>query len=618
MNKPINLHTMKSKITNLLLMLLWMSTMFTTACSDDDQMTEVMLDDIVLNLTSEEQDQQIDIPNFDEIINYWHIYSPTSDSWVTHERIPGRKSLYVALNANTTNAVRSSYIMVRSKSSTQRIVINQDHGSKVIPLSTTSLSISEDGDTRSVTITDTKFLADIKVVVGESEQSWLTASVDNDVIRIDAAPNTEPTKRSGKITVSAVRTVSQTPVEAVIDVTQGGQGIPPFHINIPTDWSETWVYTVEANGKPVAQITKEFLCLENVIKAQAIVVYPTNDEGEVLISQGGYIAEILLNSDDKTVDPTVQYTYTVPTGDVHGGTVKFNLSNYAADLATNSTGNASGGSSSQDIPTLNQTEHFSYTPGQAEAAKEIWMLDDQFMTSYSKSNAIETTVQPYIVSDNRGEDDNFTYGVVKVGCQYWLNSNLKASHWNKNKDFAAIPLVSDGWSTKTKASFITVFNEDNDFSILDAVNRNLYGVLYSYLAIGGFSSLEDSGVNNADDLIADNISPEGWIVPSLPECITMGAYTGGILACGRLDLPTPYAPENNIVGFNGRKAHYFYSSKYAYGSNFDAQYQTRTYAGSNACYWIESTSKMTMCKNRGDLTRLNLIRCINNGAIKTR
>lgn len=608
---------MKTQITRLLLIMLWVGAMFTTSCSDDDDMTEVMIDDVVLNFTRDAQDQQLDLINLGDVSNYWHIYSPTADKWLFYERIPGRKSIYIGLDANTTSSVRTSYLMVRSKNHTQKIVINQDNGSTDLSLSLNYLSILKDGETQTVTIQGYDYLENINVTVDAESQSWLTATRENDEIIITAAPNTDTNKRVGKITVSAVRTISQSTIEAVIEVNQGAAGTPPYHIAIPTEWSKTWVYTAEANGKPVAQIAKEFLCLEGTIKAQAIVVYPINDNGDVLISQGGYIAEILLQSDDNSVDPKRSYAYTAPEGNVHGGIVKFLISAYESDLATNSSGNASAASSSTEIPTLNNTVHFTYTPGQAAAAKEIWMLDDQFMTEFD-GYVVETTTKPYIVEDNRGADDNFSYGIVKVGCQYWLNSNLKASHWNKNKNYEAIPLVSEGWKAGVKSSFITVYNEFNNFSVLDATNRDFYGVLYSYLAIGGFSAPDASEVANADDNISDNLSPEGWIVPTLPECITMGAYTGGMLACGRLDLAIPHAPENNIVGFNGRKAHYFYNSKFAIGGSFDAQYLTRTYAGSNACYWIANTSNMTMCKNRGGIDRLNLIRCINNGAIKTR
>lgn len=271
--------------------------MFTTSCSDDDDMTEVMIDDVVLNFSRDAQDQQLDLTSLDDVSNYWHIYSPTADKWLFYERVPGRKSIYIGLDANTTSSVRTSYIMVRSKSHTQKIVINQDNGSTDLSLSLNYLSILKDGGTQTVNIQGYDYLENINVTVDAESQSWLTATRENDVIKITAAPNTDINKRTGKITVSAVRTISQATIEAVTEVNQGAAGIPPYHIAIPTDWSKTWVYTAEANGKPVAQIAKEFLCLEGTIKAQAIVVYPINDNGDVLISQGGYIAEILLQSD---------------------------------------------------------------------------------------------------------------------------------------------------------------------------------------------------------------------------------------------------------------------------------------------------------------------------------
>lgn len=609
---------MKTRISGFFLFLFAMSLTLVTSCSKDDDFTEVMLDDIVLDFTKDAQEQQVDLSQLGEISNYWHLYSPSSDSWCFYERIPGRKQLYVGMDANTSSSARTSYIMVRSKNHTQRIVINQDNGGSEVPLSTTYATISEEGGTQTVNIEGASFLENIEVAVDAEAQSWLSAELRNDVIVITAVPNDTKAKRSGKIKISAIRRISKIPVENEIEISQSAVGIPPFHIVIPTDWSKTWVYTAEADGKPVAQIAKEFLCLEGTIKAQAIVVYPMNESGDVLISQGGYVAEILLQSDDKSIAPAQSYAYTAPTGNVHGGIVKFLPAAYDADVATNSTGTGSASQSTTTIPTMNNTAHFTYTPGTGEAAKEIWMLDDQFMTSF-EDKVVETTVKPYLVVDNRGNDDNYTYGVVKIGCQYWLNSNLKASHWNKAKNNAAIPLISSGWKSGTTGSFVGAYNAENDGSYLDATGREKYGCVYSYTTIGAGNSAAEVGVEKSDDNIKnDYLSPEGWIVPTLAEANTLGAYTGGLMVCGQIHLPQPHSTENNIAGFNATQTYNYASSKFTFATNYTEQWLTRTYVGPNCAAFTARTNYMYIAKNRHALDRLDTVRCINNGAIKTR
>lgn len=608
---------MKTRITGFLLFMICVGMMFTTSCSKDDDTIEIMLDDIVLDFTKDAQELQVDLP-LDDVSNYWHLYSPTSDAWCYYERIPGRKQLYVGMEVNNSSGPRTSYIMVRSKNHTQRIVINQDNGGTDVPLSSTYASISEEGGTQTVKIEGASFLENIAVAVDAEAQSWLSAELKNDMITISAVPNDTKAKRTGKIKVSAIRRISQIAVENEIEISQSAVGIPPYHIVLPTDWSKTWVYTAEANGKPVAQITKEFLCLEGTIKAQAIVVYPMNESGDVLISQGGYVAEILLSSSDTSIAPAQSYAYEVPKGNVHGGIVKFLPAAYAADVATNSTGTGSAAVSQTDIPTMNKTAHFTYTPGTAEAAKEIWMRDDQYMTSFD-DKVVETIVKPYIVNDNRGTDDNYSYGVVKIGCQYWLNSNLKAAHWNKGKNNAAIPLISAGWKAGTTGSFVGAYNAENDGSYLDAAGREAYGCVYSYTTIGAGNSAEEVGVAASDDNIKnDYLSPEGWIVPTLAECNTLGAYTGGLMVCGQIHLPQPHSTENNIAGFNATKTYNYASSKFTFATNYTEQWLTRTYVGPNCAAFTARTNYMYIAKNRHTLDRLDTVRCLNNGAISVR
>mgnify|MGYP000664066736 CR=1 FL=1 len=121
---------MKTHFSRFLIAMLSIGALFSGSCKDDEVQSETMFDDIVLNFSRTARTEQVDLP-IDQISNYWHVYSPSTDQWLSWEVIPGHRSLYVYADGNTTGSIRSSYIMVRSGNLTQRILVNQDSDSRI-------------------------------------------------------------------------------------------------------------------------------------------------------------------------------------------------------------------------------------------------------------------------------------------------------------------------------------------------------------------------------------------------------------------------------------------------------------------------------------------------------
>lgn len=596
---------MKTHFSRFLIAMLSIGALFSGSCKDDEVQDEMMLDDVVLNFSRTARSEQVDLP-IDQISNYWHVYSPSTDQWLSWEVIPGHRSLYVYADGNTTGSIRSSYIMVRSGNLTQRILVNQDSDSR-ISLSQNRINLRYLISTETVKIQGTENIDNLQATA-ESESAdgvrWLSVILEDDILHITATTNPNDTAREGIVTVSGTRRISGETVSEIITVYQGRGGMTPYEFNIP-DFSESKVYVAMDGNKPVAQITKELLRKANEVNDQAIVVYPINDNGEVELGMG-YIAQVLLRSDNLTDDSTKESVYIAPTGNVHGGSVAFSM---------------------------NSNNISSYTQGMLnDPVTHIYMPGDVGMGPEPVPECKQAIVKPLEVTDKRGEEV-FVYPIVKIGTQYWMGDNLKTAYYNKNKDFAAIltnktPTTSTSLADAT--SFVCVYG-NMDALATDAIsieNRNTYGLLYSYAAIGGYESLDENTVKDLEN-ITDNISPEGWIVPISTDFETLIAYVPRSLPLGQLDAD-PITSENNITGFGSRKTYYLYPQNsnlinFALGGSFYASYHSRTRNDNGAVpraftYALRDPSHAgsvyTTISNRASFNRAFAIRCLNDGAVK--
>lgn len=363
---------------------------------------------------------------------------------------------------NLTDDVRSSYIMVRSGRQTQRIQVAQDTEGG-ISLSSDYLPVRYLGASSSLTILNTEFLTDLSVSVEDTETEWCSALIDGDRLFVNTRFNDRTEARSALLTVTGKRAITGETRTAFVTVYQGKGGMTPYVFEIP-DFSESQVYKVMDGQKQVAQITREFLRAKGKINAQAVVVYPVEND-EVDLSMG-YVAQIVLANSDLD-DAT--YTYAAPTGAVHGGSVSFNMAD-----------NTLSG----------------YIAGTlAEPVTKIYMPGDVGMGPEEVVGSQEATVVPHVITDVRNAETN-VYPIVKIGTQYWMGRHLNTVYYNKNKNFEAIPTdVTTNEADRRKPNYC-IYSYNNGASTESAAvtNRERFGLLYPYLTIGGFETVADARI----------------------------------------------------------------------------------------------------------------------------
>jgi uncharacterized protein (TIGR02145 family) len=129
-----------------------------------------------------------------------------------------------------------------------------------------------------------------------------------------------------------------------------------------------------------------------------------------------------------------------------------------------------------------------------------------FTNSCKKSNNADNT--PLVkgtdsVTDNEGN----VYKTVKIGTQWWMAENLKATKYRNGENIPQLTNISD-WHSTNKGAYC---NYDNDSTM-----GKTYGKLYNWYAV--------------DDARA--LCPIGWHVPSDTEYTILTNYLGGDLLAG--------------------------------------------------------------------------------------
>ncbi|MFC1732317.1 fibrobacter succinogenes major paralogous domain-containing protein [candidate division KSB1 bacterium] len=111
------------------------------------------------------------------------------------------------------------------------------------------------------------------------------------------------------------------------------------------------------------------------------------------------------------------------------------------------------------------------------------------------------------VPDTVTDIDGNIYNTIKIGGQWWLAENLKATRY-RNGD--PIPNVTRGseWADLSTGACCAYDNNES--------NADIYGLLYNWYAV--------------DD--SRNIAPEGWHVPTDEEWEELVSYLGGETVAG--------------------------------------------------------------------------------------
>lgn len=269
--------------------------------------------------------------------------------------------------------------------------------------------------------------------------------------------------------------------------------ITPWEENTPTEipaaeitnlldlstisFEESSVYKVYSNGVEIGQLCKEYLLSDN-INSQAIVYYPVSDN-KVNFAAGKVM---------RLIDCTES---------VHGGTAKW-------DTSTNT---------------------LSYITGSWTDTNKFYINANNQLVQTGASNYPKISISADVLSDKRG-DENIAYPIIKVGTQYWLRSNFKATFYN------------DGTPITLKTDFST-----------ESAGYGKPTSTYCFY--------------NQKVVISGKIAPNGWAIPSSQDwqkLITYIQNDASVLKGGSTSWTESEYLVSNLSGFYAVGAGYFDST----------------------------------------------------------
>lgn len=226
-----------------------------------------------------------------------------------------------------------------------------------------------------------------------------------------------------------------------------------YQIALPDDWSTTLVYKVMAGDKQVAEIAREYVrswdakTSANAIDEVLTVIYPMGADGKADLSKG-------LATNGATI-----------AWDVKGDSVA------------------------------------TYKPGSAPVST-LYVVDGQIVTTTKAQDITAATLVPYVLEDNRGGDDQNTYGIVKIAAQYWMTGNLKAKTFRDGTPITKCGLNdASQWEANTSGAY-HIYDDD------EVNNWPYFGAMYN-----GYAVVSDKG-----------LAPEGWEVTTYDQWQALKTY----------------------------------------------------------------------------------------------
>lgn len=261
------------------------------------------------------------------------------------------------------------------------------------------------------------------------------------------------------------------------DGVNGNADTQPTSISISTSnltFSNSGIYKVMSNGVQVGQICKEYL-LVGLTSARAIVAYPFK-EGKADLSNGTVIS--FPGLPQQTV----------------GGKVSWD-----------------------------STGKLSYTNGSLNSINYLYFTKDHEIVYSAPATPLPIWVESDRLIDIRG-DEKSVYSIVKIGTQYWMAENLKATQY------------TDGNSITKKTSKI-----DETAGYYTSTNYKFY---------------------NAEAVNTGRLAPAGWKVPTETEWSTLKNYlknNASLMKSGdwKENKNEKAVKNSNLTGFNGTPEGFF-------------------------------------------------------------
>ncbi len=448
----------------------------------------------------------------------WDARCPTNDLWCSFSKEAGK--LIVTVAENNTNAVRKSHITIVLGDQKRTVNIEQDFV-RNLSFASSQITVGAASSEYKMAISTNVELANIKCVITDtlgnaaSENFWIsTTSVTDTMLTYSVKKNYSETQIRKAFLILSGDGKADT-----LTVTQNKASGKPYIVPLSAidyEFDDCLSYEIwdETNNIKIGNICREYLLkgtsAATTISTVAVVAYPVVN-GEPDHTNGYVIATIDPSSGKVTPD---------------GGSVMWN-----SDITAQTSG--SDMLASRQSGTLTSLPSTIYMPlgGNTFTATPLDAED--------QSNSVTATLKPWTVTDKRegaeiegrGTSDEFTYRVVKVGCQYWFADNLKTTRF---RDGSPIPTGTENWDsdhlssgpvcamagyTSTGTSFSS--SNANSTSAAAVAVRNETGPVYNYFAL--FNAKNDVTSAFAGSF-EDALSPSGWGVPTRAEFTILHNY----------------------------------------------------------------------------------------------
>ena len=145
------------------------------------------------------------------------------------------------------------------------------------------------------------------------------------------------------------------------------------------------VYRAYYQGRPIAEVCKEFLRTNGGDFAETAIVAYSVDENDETVLTNGQVLQVLGREDEN----------------IHGGTVVWDEESNTLD----------------------------YTPGNQAPIAKFYIGQDEQITLEKPETALKVNVRSYTLRDVRKEEF-VEYPIVKIATQYWMRENLRATHYS--------------------------------------------------------------------------------------------------------------------------------------------------------------------------------------------
>ena len=504
--------------------------------------------------------------NLEVAASHWEIITPTVDDWIAFSRDGDRIRLTVG--DNRTNQPRWSWFEFSIGENTRRIHVHQDYVRWIEFAVGDTFNVGAPSGRASLEVVTNVAWENIELTfINHETTNWVNEdsiifSLEDGRLRFEYEDNLSlDNMRHFSIILSGEGTSGR------LTLSQNQLSGEPYVIDISgVTFEDSYVYEIwdPINNVLVGKLALEYLHKQMpgspnpIVRMRTIVVYPMTTDGSRVNLANGLVVEtgrhITWNS-----NVTV---FTAP-HDI---------------LAIYEAGEQIDPSTPMITITLRETPHEITLPSTVYLARGASRMNISGLgvLELPEGDRIHAEVRPFVLRDvrtgppnNHGEThEDITYGVVKIGTQFWTRENLRTTRWSDNNQNIPTgddmlergrwgdpdglgpwtpadgnPLIGPGaeigWAngmfpavqiairehSQPPNSVTTRSGDANNQHPDTAAIRDRYGLIYNFHAM-----TRTRGIFNQQipaEQIVDRLSPQGtpWHVPTLNEFRILARYT---------------------------------------------------------------------------------------------